>query len=89
MVALDGAPDDTFDSQAGVAEVVTLIVAGTHRSGGVGAALLRAAEELARDAGADTMKIAVMAGNRRGEGFYEGHGYAVAEHVMYRPLGRG
>jgi ribosomal protein S18 acetylase RimI-like enzyme len=88
MVALDGAADDTFDSQAGVAEVVTLVVSGTHRSGGVGASLLRAAAALAREAGADTMKIAVMEGNDRAEGFYEAHGYAVAEHVMYRPLGR-
>ena len=88
MVALDSAADDTFDSRSGIAEVVTLIVSGTHRSAGIGDALLRGAEQLARDAGADVMKIAVMAGNGRAEGFYEAHGYAVAENVLYRPLGR-
>jgi GNAT superfamily N-acetyltransferase len=57
-----------------------------QRSAGVGGALLSAAEGVARARGCDTVKIAVMTGNRRAEGFYVNHGYAVAEHMLYRRL---
>jgi ribosomal protein S18 acetylase RimI-like enzyme len=81
-------PDDTFDVTGGLAEVVTLVVSPGHRSDGVGRALLQAAEEIARARGFDTMKIAVMSGNARAQRFYEANGYAVAEHVLYRRLGK-
>jgi GNAT superfamily N-acetyltransferase len=86
MVAAEEEPDDTFESEGGVAEIVTLVVAEGHRSAGVGRALLQAAEQAARDRGADTVKIAVMAGNRRAAAFYETGGYSVAEHVLYRRI---
>ena len=86
MVAFDEGPDDTFEIRGGIAEVVTLVVTGEHRSGGVGRALLGAAEGIARDRGFDTVKIATMRGNDRARRFYEGNGYAVAEHVLYRRL---
>ncbi len=86
MVAVDEGPDDTFDIQGGIAEVVTLVVTGEHRSGGVGRALLSAAEGIARDRGFDTVKIAMMSGNDRAQRFYEANGYAVTEHVLYRRL---
>jgi ribosomal protein S18 acetylase RimI-like enzyme len=86
MVAVEEGRDDTFDIQGGIAEVVTLVVAGEHRSGGVGRALLSAAEKVARDHGFDTVKIAMMSGNDRAQKFYEASGYAVAEHVLYRRL---
>ena len=86
MVAVEEGPDDTFDIQGGIAEVVTLVVAGDWRSGGVGRALLSAAEQVARDHGFDTVKTAVMSGNDRARKFYEACGYAVTEHVLYRRL---
>jgi ribosomal protein S18 acetylase RimI-like enzyme len=86
VVAVEEGSDDTFDIQGGIAEVVTLVVAGDHRSAGVGGALLSAAEQVAREHGFDTVKIAVMSGNTRAQRFYEASGYAVAEHVLYRRL---
>jgi ribosomal protein S18 acetylase RimI-like enzyme len=44
-------------------------------------------EEIAREHGFDTVKIAVMSGNVRAQRFYEANGYGVAEHVLYRRLG--
>ena len=88
MVAVEEGPDDTVEIQGGLAEVVTLVVTGEHRSGGVGRALLGAAEGIALDRGFDTVKIAMMSGNHRARKFYEAHGYAVTEHVLYRRLDR-
>ena len=89
MVAVEDGPDDTFDVEGGTAEVVTLVVVRAQRSAGVGRALLTAAEEIARDRGVDTMKIAVMSGNTRAEEFYESNGYRAAEQVLYRRLDGG
>lgn len=86
MVALEAGPDDTFDATGGIAEVVTLIVGRSHRSLGVGRALLGAAERIARERGFDMVKIAVMSGNRRAQEFYEANGYSLAEHILYRRL---
>lgn len=86
MVGVQDGPDDTFDARTGIAEVVTLVVTRDQRSAGVGRALLSAAEDIARDHGFDTVKIAVMSGNARAQKFYETNGYAVAEHVLYRRL---
>lgn len=79
MVAVEPGDDDTFAVVGGVAEVVTLVVTRAERASGVGAALLAAAEEIARTRGFDTVRIAVMSGNDRAERFYAAHGYAVAE----------
>lgn len=87
MVGIEEGPDDTFDVEGGVAEVVSLVVTRGERSNGVGKALLEAAERLARDRGIDTVKIAVMSGNARAQRFYESHGYLVGECVLYRRLG--
>jgi ribosomal protein S18 acetylase RimI-like enzyme len=86
MVAVQAGADDTFEVKGGIAEVVTLVVSRDHRSSGVGQALLRAAERIARDRGYDTVKIAVMSGNNRAQHFYEHGGYSVGEHVLYRRL---
>lgn len=86
VVVSDGGRDDQADGEEGIAEVVTLAVRANRRSAGVGRALLRAAEDLARDRGLDTMRIAVVARNSRAQGFYESCGYAVGEHVLYRSL---
>ncbi len=86
MLAIENGADDTFETERGIAELVTLVVTEAHRSTGVGRALLRAAEGLAREGGLGTMKIAVMTGNQRAQDFYEDQGYSVAEHVLYRRL---
>ncbi len=86
MVTFATEPDDTFESARGIPELVSLVVAERHRSGGVGRVLLRGAEQVARDRGFDAMKIAVMAGNARAQHFYETAGYQVAELVLYRRL---
>ena len=86
MVTLASDPDDTFESARGVAEVVTLVVAEGHRSGGLGRRLLEAAERVARERGFDAMKIYVMRGTRRAQAFYETAGYSIGEHVLYRQL---
>jgi len=86
MVAIERQPDDTFASDRGIAEVITLIVSRHVRGRGLGESLLRSAERGAAVHGADTIKIGVMAGNDRAQAFYEHHQYAVAEHVLYRRL---
>jgi GNAT superfamily N-acetyltransferase len=86
VIALESGADDTFEVTGGIAEVVTLVVTADRRSTGVGRRLLAAAESVARDAGFDTVKIAVMGGNAAAQDFYEANGYAVAEHVLYRNL---
>ena len=86
LVTTENGPDDTFDVNEGIAEVVTLVVKRGQRSAGVGRALLAAAEQMARQRGCDVVKIAVMAGNARAQEFYEAKGYTVAEHVLYRNL---
>jgi GNAT superfamily N-acetyltransferase len=86
VVAFESGPDDTFAVEGGTAEVVSLVVTRDRRSAGVGRALLRAAEGLARDHGFDTIKVAVMTGNTRAQSFYEASGYAAVEHVLYRRL---
>jgi len=86
MVAFETGSDDTFEVSGGIAEIVTLVVTRSHRSAGVGRALLSAAERVARERGFDTITVKVMSGNARAEGFYEAHGYALAEQVLYRRL---
>jgi ribosomal protein S18 acetylase RimI-like enzyme len=86
MVAFEDGPHDTFEVRGGIAEVVTLVVTRSHRSTGVGRALLAAAERIANDRGFDTMKIAVMSGNIRAQDFYEAYGYSAGEQVLYRRL---
>jgi ribosomal protein S18 acetylase RimI-like enzyme len=87
MVGIEDGPDDTFEVNGGVAEIVSLIVTRGRRSNGVGQALLEAAERLAHDRGIDTVKVAVMSGNAPAQRFYESHGYSVEESVLYRRLG--
>jgi ribosomal protein S18 acetylase RimI-like enzyme len=86
VIALESGPDETFAVEGGIAEVISLVVTRDRRSAGVGRALLRAAEGIARDEGFDTIKVAVMAGNARAQTFYEARGYATAELVLYRRL---
>ena len=76
-------PDDTFETR-GVLELVSLVVAAERRGQGVGRQLVAAVEDHARSIGADTVKVAVMAGNDRAKGLYIGLGYQPGEVVLLK-----
>ena len=78
--------DDTFLVPAGIAELVSLVVAHPLRGRGIGARLVTAVESVVAMRGIDTMKIAVMEGNEGAARFYADAGYQTAERVMYRRL---
>ena len=56
-------------------EVDTLVVDDAHRGRGVGTALMRRAEEIAREEGALRMRVNVLHVNSEGRRFYERDGY--------------
>ena len=64
------------------AHLETLVVAAGARGGGVGSALLRAVDELARGAGARTITLHVFETNELARKLYERKGYA-AEWIRY------
>lgn len=53
-----------------------IVVRDTHRGRGVGAALFRAVEAIARERGAVKLTLEVLSGNRRARGLYEKLGFA-------------
>lgn len=86
LVEIFMGPDDTFAVGGGIVEVVSLVVDESARGQGVGGELMRAVEDLARQLGAEVLRVAVMAGNASAEAFYAADGFAVGEHVLYRPV---
>jgi len=86
VVAVEPGPDDTFDVDQGIAEIISLVVDDEVRGEGLGASLVAAAKDFAIAAGLDTLRVAVMAGNADAERFYVDHDFEVAEHVLYRRL---
>jgi ribosomal protein S18 acetylase RimI-like enzyme len=78
--------DDTFEVRGGVIEVITLVVAESARSRGIGGSLLGAVKEFALGQGIDTVKVAVMTGNTRAQSFYANAGFHSAEEVLYLKL---
>jgi len=80
-------PDDTFETR-GVLELVSLVVSADRRGHGVGAQLIAAVEAHARSVGADTVRVAVMAGNDRAAGLYARVGYRPGEVLMFKRLDR-
>lgn len=66
------------------AEVSEMYVRPAHRRRGVGRALMSFAERLARDAGADEIRVLTGADNVAGRAFYRALGYAVDEEVLLR-----
>ena len=65
----------TWEVGETVAELESLVVADAHRGGGVGSALVSAAREVARAAGARQMGIGVAHSNAPALRFYERHGF--------------
>lgn len=62
-----------------VALLDEMYVAPAHRGVGTGSAVLRAAIDLTRQAGAELMEINVDEGDTRAQNFYERHGFSVLE----------
>jgi GNAT superfamily N-acetyltransferase len=76
-------PDEPPGSYASVSDLVVLPEA---RGRGIGTVLLARAEERARSAGAATLRLEVMAGNRRARDFYRRHGWRDRVVQMEKPL---
>lgn len=70
------------------AQVMALVVDERHRSIGVGAALLDAAEAWAREHGCGEMLVATRVTRERAHGFYRRHGYELLKtsHVFSKLL---
>jgi GNAT superfamily N-acetyltransferase len=71
-----------------VATIGGLVVGEGHRSGGIGARLLAAAEEWARENGAAKMVVRSRVTRERAHRFYEREGYAILKtsHVFEKRL---
>lgn len=61
--------------QDGVVELISMYVAPAGRGRGVGDHLVRAVEQWARRAGARTLRLAVVDGNRPAWSLYQRHGF--------------
>lgn len=68
------------------AHVDDLAVLATARSKGVGAALLDACEELAREAGQAWLRLGVLAANERARAFYARQGYGELSLTLEKKL---
>jgi ribosomal protein S18 acetylase RimI-like enzyme len=68
---VSGVPTD----QDRVVELISMYVAPQKRGQGVGDHLLRAVEQWARQAGAETLRLAVVEGNRNAWALYERSGF--------------
>lgn len=77
------APDDMDLVHAEVAE---LSVLATHRGQGIGTALLRAAERIAVDAGANSFRIGADARNHEALRLYERYGFVPAGIELHKRL---
>ncbi len=70
------------------AQVMGLVVDERHRSGGVGGALLEAAEAWARARGCRDLLVATRVTRERAHAFYRRHGYGLLKtsHMFTRRL---
>jgi ribosomal protein S18 acetylase RimI-like enzyme len=68
------------------AYVPDLVVAASHRGRGTGRALLRAAESLARETGADRLGLSVLAGNTGARSLYAAEGFTEIEVTLEKRL---
>jgi len=80
--------DELDDPPGEMGYVSDLVVTESARGAGVGRALLRAAEASVRDAGVDTLRLSVLAGNRNAIALYEDEGFAAIEMDLEKRLNR-
>lgn len=84
LLLLDGFPDEvTLTPQAFVAYMA---VEPNHRRQGMGTALLRRAEELARERGLPNVALMVTENNRAAQRIYEAAGYLTERRLLCKPL---
>lgn len=84
LLLLDGFPDEvTLAPQAFVAYMA---VEPRHRRKGIGASLLRRAEELARERGLPYVALMVTENNRAAQRTYEAAGYLTERRLLCKPL---
>ncbi len=76
-------PDDDPREHGFVSD---LVVAAAHRGQGIGRALLRAAEIRARDAGAQTLRLWVKAGNATARSLYAAEGFVESEICLEKSI---
>ncbi len=76
-------PDDDPAEHGYVSD---LVVSAKHRGRGIGRALLRAAEARARQAGADTLRVSVKAGNTNALSLYSAEGFESSEIYLEKRL---
>jgi GNAT superfamily N-acetyltransferase len=77
----------TFAGEELEGEIVALVVDPTYRSQGVGAAIVRAGEEWARERGASSMVLGTRGDRERAHRFYAREGYAQDGLRFRKPLG--
>ncbi len=86
-------PDEDFGElhavPARAAYVSDLAVRASHRRGGLGGHLMRAAEEFAHGCGATLITVGVLATNHLARSFYAGCGYREYEVLLTKPLPGG
>lgn len=71
---------------AGCAWIYDIEIDEAHRGQGYGRALLRAAEDAARSAGADGIELNVFGTNTVANGLYDSAGYTTTTRQMRKPL---
>ncbi len=81
-------PEQPDESPVPYGFVSDLVVLARHRGRGIGRALLRRAERCARERGAATLRIAVLARNRQARRLYEHEGFSERYVFLAKPLGR-
>jgi ribosomal protein S18 acetylase RimI-like enzyme len=87
VMVLFHVPFDQLDEPPGeYAVVAELVVREACRGRGVGALLLRAAEDRAREAGASELRIGVLSGNRVARELYMREGFAPYLETLSKPL---
>ena len=80
-------PFENLDEPPGeYAIVAELVVRDTYRRRGIGAALLRAAERHAREAGASELRIGVLSGNYAARQLYTQEGFSPYLETLSKPL---
>lgn len=80
-------PFEELDEPPGeYAIVAELVVRDAYRRRGIGAALLRAAERHARDAGASELRIGVLSGNHAAHALYGREGFSPYLETLTKPL---
>ena len=79
-------PPATWDFGARVVEIETLSVLPDERASGIGAGLMRASEEWAREHGAETLGVGLLHTNEGARRFYEREGFGLFYLQMVRDL---